>query len=199
MKFHKFISIILHPIVIPTVGVFIYFLFVRKMFSSQQRLAIIGLTFVTTYIIPLLILILFKKLKVITSYHAESIKERKIPITMMIILFYLLGNTLFSTPNFRDFGLLFYATSLGLTIIYILFFFRLKVSIHLLSLGVSLGFFLMIDSLYSISFLPVIVILILLSGIVASARLHLKAHTSKEVYLGFFLGLISPIIIYFFL
>ena len=195
MKFYKFLSVILHPIVIPTVGVFIYFFLIRNGFNSTQRLAVLGLVFITTYIIPLLILILFKKLKMIKSYYAESIRERKIPIAMMIILFYLLGNTLYGATNITDLGVLFYATSLGLIIIYIFFAFNQKLSIHLLSLGISTGFFLLMSSKYSYSFTLVIIICFLLSGLLGSARLHLKAHTRTEVYLGFLFGFISPFIV----
>jgi len=95
----------------------------------------------------------------------------------------------------RDLGILFYATSLGLVIVYFLFIFRLKTSLHLLSLGIAVGFFLLLSTHYLISFLPVILILILISGLLASSRLYLKAHTPKEVYLGFLLGLISPFVI----
>jgi hypothetical protein len=40
---------------------------------------------------------------------------------------------------------------------------------------------------------------ILLAGLVANARLHLKAHTAKEVYLGFIVGFIAPFAVYVFL
>ncbi len=199
MKFHKFISIMLHPIVTPTIGTLIYFLLVNSSFNSSQRLSVLGLIFVTTYVIPLIILILFKKFKMIKSFKAESIKERKIPIAMMIVLFYLLGNTLEGITNLRDLGLLFYATTLGLIFIYLLFSFKLKTSIHLLSLGISTGFFFVLHTIYSKSFIIVIIVTLLLSGLLASARLHLKAHTPKEVYLGFLIGFFCPIIIFYLL
>ncbi len=94
MKFHKFISTILHPIVVPTIGVMLYFLIIPNTFESNQKLAILSLIFVVTYLIPLLILVLLKKLGFINSYQTETIKERKLPIALMIIVFYLLGNTL---------------------------------------------------------------------------------------------------------
>ena len=112
----------------------------------------------------------------------------------MIILFYLLGNTFDHTPNLSDLGLLFYSTSIGLAAIYILFIFNFKTSIHLLSLGVSIGFFLVLSTIYTKDFTVVIIIGLILSGILASSRLYLKAHTPKEIYLGFFLGFIAPII-----
>ena len=199
MKFYKFISVILHPIVVPTVGVILYFIIINNNFNSEQKLSVLGLIFVTTYIIPLIILILFKKLKLIKSFNAETFKEKKIPIAMMIVLFYLLGNTLNNITNLSDLGLLFYATTLGLVLIYVFFAFKLKTSIHLLSLGISTGFFLVLSTIYNQNFIAVTVVSIVLSGLLGSARLHLKAHTQTEVYVGFIFGFLSPIIIHYFL
>ena len=199
MRFHKIISTILHPIVVPTIGVMLYFLLISNNLMSNQKLMILSLVFVVTYLIPLLFLIVLKKVKIIKSYQTESIKERKIPVAVMIVIFYLLGNTINSIVFLRDLSLLFYATTLGLILIYLLFFFKIKTSIHLLSLGISAGFFMILSYNYSQSFLWIIIIILMLSGVLASARLHLKAHTSKEVYIGFFIGITTPILLNLFL
>ena len=117
----------------------------------------------------------------------------------MITLFYLLGNTLNKTSSLTDLGLLFYATSLGLFIIYLLFNFNIKASIHLLSLGISIGFFMVLSSVYNQNLAILIIVLILLSGVLASARLHLEAHTNKEIYIGFFVGVLSNLGMYYIL
>ncbi|APZ45245.1 hypothetical protein BW723_02565 [Polaribacter reichenbachii] len=195
MRFHKFISTILHPIVIPTLGVMLYFLLIPINLSSDKKFSILSLIFISSYLIPLLVLVLLKKFKFIKNFQTESIKERKLPVALMIFLFYFLGNTMNNIPSLRDLSLLFYATSIGLIIIYILFFFKIKASIHLLSLSIPTGFFLVLSTNYSQSYILVIIILIILSGILASARLHLKAHNRTEVYIGFFLGLITPIVL----
>lgn len=199
MKFYKFISIILTPIVTPTIGVLLYFIFLPNIFSSKQTLAVLGLIFTTTYLIPLLTLLLFKRLKLIKSLKAESIRERKTPLGIIIVLFYLLANTLNGIPNLSDLGLLFYATTLGLVFIYILLVFKVKISMHLVSLGIITGFFFVIDSLYPRNLGVVLIVAFLLSGLLASARLHLKAHKQTGVYLGFVIGFISPIIVFYFL
>lgn len=199
MKLYNLISVLFHPIVIPTISVLAYLTAIPNYFSSQQKLSILGLFFLTTYIIPLIILILFKELKLIKSFNATEIKERKKPLAIMILLFYILGNTLSKIDYLYDFSMLFYATTLGLILIYILFFWKIKTSIHLLSMGVSVGFFCVLTSIYNTNLNVLIITLILLSGIVASARLHLKAHSPKEVYLGFLIGFSSPICCYFLL
>lgn len=196
MNFHKFISTILNPIVIPTIGVMLYFLLTPNNFESNQKFTILSLVFTVTYLIPLLILILFKKLKITKNYEPNTIKERKIPIALMIVLFYLLGKTI---SNIGSLNLLFYATSLGLVLIYMLFFCNIKASVHLLSLGLFAGFFMVLSTIYTQSYIFLIMIILLLSGILATARLNLKAHTTKEIYFGFFIGIIAPLIVNFML
>lgn len=177
--------------VVPTIGVMLYFLLIQNNYDSNQKFAILSLVFVVTYLIPLFILVILKKIKVVKSYQTISIKERKLPVSIMVIVFYVLGDTLNGITNLRDLALLFFATSVGLFLIYILFYFKIKASIHLLSLGISTGFFLVLSKSYSQPFIFLIIIMLLLSGILASARLHLKAHSNKEVYIGFFLGILA--------
>jgi hypothetical protein len=196
---YKIISVILHPIVLPTIGVLLYFIVIPRNYTNHIKLVLLSLIFVTTYLIPLLILILFKKLKLIRTFNADSIKERKLPVAMMIILFYLLANTIATITDIKEISLLFYATSLALSLIYICFAFRLKTSLHLLSLGISTSFFIVLSIIYSNNFAIVIIVHILLAGLVANARIYLEAHTPKEVYLGFFLGFIAPLGVYYFL
>jgi len=198
-QFYKTISVILHPLVVPTIGVILYFILVPNTSDSNQKLALIGLIFVTTYLVPTLILILFKKLKLINNFKTQNIQERKIPVALMVVVFYLLANTIASKTNMITISLLFYATSAALTFTYLCFAYQLKLSIHLLSLGISTSFFILLGFIYSYSFPTVVMINILLAGLVANARLHLKAHTAKEVYLGFVVGFIAPFAVYSFL
>lgn len=195
-KFYKIISVIFHPIVVPTIGVLLYFILIPSSYPSNLKLTLLSLIFVMTYLVPLLILILFKKLKLIESFNAHTIKERKLPVAMMIVLFYLLGNTIANIGAMRDISLLFYATSGALMLLYVFFVFKIKTSIHLLSLGISTAFFLIIDINNSSNFPLVIILNILIAGIVANARLYLKAHKPSEVYIGFFMGFISTFITY---
>jgi hypothetical protein len=184
---------------VPTIGVILYFLIVPNTYESNQKLALLGLIFVTTYLVPTLFLILFKKLKLIHNFKTQNIEERKIPVALMIVVFYVLANTIASETNIIAISLLFYATSAALTFIYLCLAYQLKISLHLLSLGISTGFFILLGFLYNYSFPLVIMGNIVLAGLVANARLNLNAHTPKEVYLGYFIGFIAPFPVYYFL
>ena len=197
MRWHKFISTILHPVVMPTIGVLLFFIISSYSVNQQQLLAILSLVFTATYIVPILLLVFLKLFGLIDSYQVSSIRERKIPVIFMIVLFFLLGKTLANIPIIRDFSVLFYGTSISLTIVYLLFFLKTKTSLHLLSMGGAIGFFMFLNTSLTFSTLYIIIPLVLLSGLLASSRLHLKAHTNKEVYLGFFLGILGQLMALF--
>jgi len=196
MKFHKFISTILHPIVLPTLGVFLYFVFVSQSFDKRLQLIVLGLVFVLTYVVPVLLLLFLKNFGFIKDFQVSTIKERRFPVIFMILLLYFLGNTIIQIPTIRNLGILFYGTSLSLICIYILFSVKLKSSLHLVSMGNMIGFFLIMTNINSLSMLPIIILLILLSGILASSRLYLKAHTPVELLIGFSLGIVCQFILF---
>jgi hypothetical protein len=198
-RVYKIISVILHPIVIPTISVLLYFIFISNNNTSKTKLALLSLIFVTTYLIPLLIIILFRKLNLIQSFSANSIEERKLPVALMIILCYLLANTIAHINDMKDISLLFYATSAALTLLYICLAFRLKTSPHLLSVGISTGFFIVLSIIHSNNFAIVVMIHMILAGLLANARLYVTGNTPNGVYLGFFLGFMSPFGVFYFL
>jgi membrane-associated phospholipid phosphatase len=191
MKVHKFISTILHPTVLPTAGAFLYFIFITQQFGKRLQLIILGLIFILTYIVPILLLFFLKNFGFIKDFQVSTIKERRVPVIFMILILYFLGNTIIQIPMIRNLGILFYGTSLSLICIYILFSAKLKSSLHLVSMGNMLGFFLIMTNINNLSILFIIIPLIFLSGVLASSRLYLKAHTPVELLIGFFLGFIA--------
>ena len=196
MKLHKFISTILHPNVLPTVGAFLYFIFVTQTFEKRLQLIVLGLIFVLTYIVPILLLFFLKNFGFIKDFQVSTIKERRVPVIFMILILYFLGNTIIQIPMIRNLGILFYGTSLSLICIYVLFSIKLKSSLHLVSMGNMLGFFLIMTNVNNLSISFIIILLIFLSGILASSRLYLKAHTPIELLIGFFLGFISQFLLF---
>ena len=198
MRFHKVISTILHPLVIPTLGALLYFVFVSQIPKGNRQFIILAMIFVATYFIPLLALILLKFLGLIEDFQVRTIRERKIPVLFMMVLFYFLGYILANIPMLKDLGFLFYGTSISLFCIYVFFAFKIKSSLHLVSMGNAIGFFLVLSNIYYISLLPLLMILIVLSGLLASSRLYLKAHTPKELLLGFFIGVLSQLVVFLF-
>ena len=195
MRFYELISIVLHPLGIPTLCVLTYFTFISNNSTENSQVSTLGLVFMLTYVIPLLLLIVLKRTGHVKNLQFPTIKERRLSVFLMIALFYILAKGLVKSSETRALGILFYGASLSLITVYLLFSIRIKSSLHLLSMGNTVGFFLVFNLTRNPVLLPMIVILLFLSGLLASARLRLGAHTPIELLVGFLLGFTSQLVV----
>jgi hypothetical protein len=77
----------------------------------------------------------------------------------------------------------------------ILLFANIKASLHMIAIS-SLTVFIIGLSLHlKIQNTFVTAVLLLLNGFVASSRLEMKAHTNKELIIGFLLGAVSQLLL----
>lgn len=198
MLFYRIISYLLHPVLFPSIATFLYFIFLPTHVQDQGKSIVLGVVFATTYVIPLVLIFLLKKFKLIENYHLKLIDERKFPTIFMTLLFFLLGMLLLDYKIVDLLAFSFFGCALALIFTYILFSLNLKTSLHTMGISGLIGLICLLSFEYQQNLLIYIVFLFLLFGLIATARLKLKAHSSLEVYLGFFIGLASQLIIYSF-
>jgi len=197
MFFHRAISYIFHPIVFSIIATLLYFIALPSHITKQSEYFILILIFLATYVTPILLLAFLKGFKMIHSYHLESINERKFPTLFMIVLFGLLGTKLLEVQALDLLAYSFLACSLALFCVYLLFFINLKTSLHTLSVAGLIGFTCVVSYQYKLNLLIPLMVLFLLAGVIATARLKLKAHQPKEVYLGFLIGFVTQFVSYY--
>lgn len=158
-------------------------------FSTTGSAVLIALVWITTFLIPALSLFVLKMSGNITSLTLKNREERITPIIYTTVMYgvttYLFGVKVELGPLISV--LLGISTLLiGLTGLITLFW---KISIHTLALGGLIGMLMAINQNTSIPNITVMLfVLFVLSGVVASARLKLNAHSPIQVYSGFVLG-----------
>ncbi len=197
MKISKFISIFFHPINFPIIGALIYFLFRPKYIFKPQEYTIMSVILIGTYVFPIIFLIVLKRYKMIHSYHMVSIEERKFPTLLFTAISVIIGNWLLKTKIVDLLALLFFGYAFAFLISYALLYFKQKISLHTAAVGGLIGFLIYYSFYYQINLVVLLAFFFILSGIIASARLRLKAHTISEVFLGFFAGLITQFLLFF--
>lgn len=194
MKFAKLISYFFHPINFSIIGAILYFILIPRYIFKPLEHNILIVIFIGTYLFPVLLLFIMKKFKMIQSYQIANIEERKFPTLLFIGISLIIWNWLQKT-NLVDLLSLFYlGYAICLLLSYILLNFNHKISLHMAAVGGLIGFILYFSFFYEINLLLLIIALFIISGIIASARLRLNAHTFSEVFIGFILGAISQII-----
>lgn len=196
IKFSKFISYFFHPINFPIIGTLLFFLFIPKFIFKPQEYTILIVIFIGTYIFPLLLLALLKRFGMINSYHMITIEERKFPTLLFISISFIIGNWLYKSSIVNLLALLFIGYGLSLIFTSLFLYLKLKISLHTLAITGLIGFLFYFSYFYKINLIPLMALLFVLSGLIASARLRLQAHTLNEVILGYVVGVTSQFIVY---
>lgn len=195
-RIYKLISIIFHPILLPLVATLIFFIIDQPILDNQIKYRLLIIIGTATYLIPIVLLALLKKRKLIQSFEVKGIQERKIPILFMIVLFFFLGKTLISIDEIFFLSILFLGSSLSLCVCYFTFIKNQKTSLHMIGIASLLAFIILYSITTHKNLLPLIAIIFIIAGIIAYARIKLKAHTLTEINLGFIIGFVSQVILY---
>ncbi|MBU2651017.1 MAG: hypothetical protein KKA81_08780 [Bacteroidetes bacterium] len=200
-KAAKVISIVFQPLLIPTYG-FIVLLNLNVFFAlvlpPVSKWLIIGMIFTTTFVFPLIFLLILYYRGVIKTLHMESREERILPFILTIVFYYL---TYYLLKNMQISPIFYYfliGTSLTAVIALLVNFFW-KISIHMVGIGGVLGAFLGLSLVLMIDIPLVLIIITLISGLVGFARLQLHAHTPAQVYAGFLAGFTIMLCLFLFI
>ena len=196
MKTAKIISIIGHPIFHPTWMMIILLLSGLTRFTPGNDLTFLTITFSMTFLIPALIIVMMKRWRVIDSFEMEEREDRLGPLFIMILFLYATLRFFNRIQLFSIFS--FYLTTvIVVTILAFIITFFWKISLHALGWG-NITACLFIMAMASMQmYLPYFIGSIVISGIVAAARLKLKSHSNAQIYSGFAMGFATVIVLYF--
>ena len=199
------ISILFHPLLLATY-LFITFVLVDPMlilppvYTKIAQWLVVLVVWLTTFAIPALSLAMLKYTGNISSLKLHNRKERLVPF-FYITLFYVFTAYYFSKQMMvTDLAAgIFVLTAVMIFFAAVITFFW-KISVHSLGVGGIVGILLTIAYLIPESSLKfILLVALIISGLVLSARLRLNAHLPSQVYFGFLLGLfVSFMIIFWF-
>lgn len=196
MKTAKIISIIGHPIFHPTWMMIILLLSGLTRFTPGNDLTFLTVTFSMTCLIPALIIVMMKKWHVIDSFEMEDRDDRLGPLFIMILFLYATLRFFSKIQMLSAFN--FYLTTvIVVTVLAFIITFFWKISLHALGWGCFSACLFIMATAYMRMYLSYFIGSIVISGIVASARLKLKSHSNAQIYSGFAMGFATVIVIYF--
>lgn len=188
------ISYLFHPLFIPIGGTVAYFMVAPYSTLETQSGNILPI-FILTVIIPIIFFLILKNLGIINSIFLPSLEERKYPLYISCIIFLMILYKVI--PNNYVNELFYYFTGLltATCATLVLLFFKFKTSMHLLGMGSILTFLIALSIHFETNITIAISLFTLFTGMVATSRLYLKAHTKNELLIGFLLGCCSQLII----
>ena len=197
-KLLPFFSYLFHPLFIPLYATVSFFFMDDTYLSNIEKFLLIIQVIIVTILIPGAFFFFLRSLGKVNSIMASNAKERVLPLFIQIVLMAILivQGALFERIHELFYFYLGALLSTLIALVYALF--NVKISLHLLGLG-AFTFFIMGLSYFNqnnaISFIS---ILLFLTGLVASSRLYMKAHSNKELALGFLAGMLPQMILWSF-
>ena len=208
----QFISVLFHPLLILTYSLVLLllvnpYIFGVNSIAFQTRLIL--LIFLSTFMLPAFSVFMMRNLGLVNSMQLKTKQERIGPYIITGVFYLWMFVNFKENPTIPAAYTIFV---LGATIgLFIAFFINIfsKISTHAVGMGGLIGMVIIMMLQYSYdSFtvnLPIfgsfemtmnalLMVVILLAGLVGTARLILDAHSNKDLYLGFFVGLFSQFI-----
>ena len=189
-RLSKILSYLFHPMLMPSLGTFFILNVVphHSLLPFSIKRIVYIVVFASTCLLPLSLLPLFLQTKVIKSFEMETSRERIAPALSSAIFFFL-GYFLLFRLNISSLIESFLLASFFAVILSAVISIFWKISLHALAIGGVTGLILALIFRYGIDLLLLLSIMVLISGIVATARLYLKAHTPLQVLIGYLVGL----------
>lgn len=189
-------SAIFHPLLMPLFG--LYLLFNSGIFMVyipfELKKSIYITIILSTIVLPLLFIPFLRFFKLINNLQMEEKRERVFPLIIAAVLYFL---TYYWFKHYA-FSMIFQSFMLSISIItFILFIisFFWKVSLHMAGIGGLTGLIFIMSFQLEQHYLMAIIFVIAISGILGTVRLLMGAHKPPQIYAGYFLGLITVLIL----
>ncbi len=186
----KIISALFHPLLVPTYALLLLInLQTHSIIALPEdfRYIIVAFVFLSTFVLPSIIIYILLKIGKIKSLEMQSQQERVLPMLIITIAFY---GTYYLLKQSAVTGLmsLFMVGATMLVLITLIINYITKISLHMTAWGGLFGTFLGFAISFNYNLMSLLFLIIFLIGIVATARLKLNAHTPLQIYLGFIVG-----------
>lgn len=189
--FSRSLSVLLHPLWMPTFTVLLcYYLDPRLSFAMVPlfRWWVCLIVFLMTGVFPLTSTLVMVRGGVINGLSMPQRRER-IPVYLVTLLYYGMGYWVLRRIPLHPLMLavvLGAATALALCLLITL---RWKISAHMVGIGGLLGALFAVVFLHHVPATLVLSLVLLLAGLLGTARLWITDHTPAQIYSGALLGL----------
>jgi hypothetical protein len=199
--FGQVVSIIFHPLFIPT---YIFCLLMEAIpyeFAgiSQWQLTLRFFScFWWTAFLPAFAIFLLWRLEFINSVLLKTQKERIVPFIIVMFFYWWMY---YLSRNFTDQPLVLRFFYMGIflsTVVGLILNSYLKISLHGMAAGGAVTAIGLFSWYYAIPLWIYLIPAVLLAGLIATARMLVSDHSTREIYLGLFMGAACQCLAYVF-
>lgn len=191
----KSFSAIFHPLLMPIAGVIFYFAKTPRFIDREIIWAKLVSLSILTIALPILLYFLLKTLGKVESIHLKKTRERIIPLLLNGVVIIMVTQRILRPNPYIELYYFFIGILISTIACLILAIFKFKASIHMIAISGLFMFFIALSIHFSININGTLAIMSIITGAVATSRLHLNAHTYPELIMGMFVGLFPQLVL----
>lgn len=192
------LSVLAHPVFVNLLCLFALFgLFpsLRHGMPDTVKYFYIIFIFVSTSIVPLVLVLLMRLTGKVRSIMLDEASERHLPYLFTLAFYVFDFYNFYRSPGTHPMVLRYLLACTAIMLLVIAVNYYSKISIHLTTLGACAGLVFAAGLTGLTEVRPWLSLLVMLSGFTAAARLSLDAHKPAQLYSGFLMGLAVMVII----
>lgn len=186
---------VFHPLFVPLFGSAFYLYKAPRFIPDPIRYAKLFVLFILTIVLPVLVFLLLKTLKKVNTIYLEQVQQRITPFVVNTFILFLILVRVITPTEFIELYYFFVGILITNLVLLILAILRFKASVHMAAFGGLMMFFIAFSIHFKINIVIPLTMVTLISGAVGTSRLHLMAHTNKEVLVGFVSGLAPQLLL----
>ena len=197
-KILPFFSYLFHPIFIPILGTLFYIFFNQNYYSREQYFLLLFQVIIITFLLPLTFFYLLRTFGKVDTIMLTETSQRKAPLLVQISLTAVLIQKSVTIDRFPELYFFFLGGIISTIIALIFVLANIKASIHMIAISALTFFAIALSIHHQENCIAIVAILFLISGLVATSRLYMKAHTLTELILGYTFGMLPQLILWWF-
>jgi len=197
-KILPFFSYLFHPIFIPLLGTIFYVLLDTRYFTLAQYLGLFLQIIIVTFLLPIAFFYLLRTFGKIENIMLSDIAHRKIPLLLHIMLLSILIEKSITVDRFPPLYFFFLGGLFSALFAFLLLYAKIKASIHMIGMSALTAFIIGLSLKNQTNTINLVTFFMFMNGLVASSRLVMKAHTTKELLIGFLCGIIPQLALLYF-
>jgi hypothetical protein len=163
-------------------------------FTNQEKYYVLFQILIITILVPILFFMLLRSTGHVKSVMVHETSQRKIPLILQCFLYILLVKRSIVIMRYPELHFFFLGALFSTILALIGSLFKIKASLHMMAISgftifvIGLSIHLQTHNPYWTA------LMVFLTGIVASSRLAMDAHTNKELLIGLALGILPQML-----
>lgn len=183
-------SYLFHPLWMPFAGSFLYFLIAPRFFPLGVVKAKLMAIAIMTLFIPMVFFFMLRTLGKVNSFFLEKAEERKWPLLFSATINVIILKYVVDRFDYLELFHFFLAIMISTITAALLVMLKIKISLHMMGLAGLTGFLMALSFYFHLNLIYTISFFIAVTGLTASSRLHFKAHSYAELFLGMLIGFV---------